>query len=338
MKTKLITLVTPALLIANLAVAGDRAPVNSQWLNVEGETNLDYFAKDSQNYETNLRLQDSKVKLTANVARGLKAVIAAKLSRMLIDNGTSVGSDVFDAEKFINEAYIEVRMSEITGTPVAVVLGKHAMAFGQQASELPMYQDNLLYNLGKKEDVIGVTVKLEKAALAGILDSLEVSAFEAGEEDLKIANYGGLAIRMSKNLTQQLKATGSAMVIGQDNNYVWSDAEKRAALGFVYSGAKGNWKAYAEGIYFEGNAANPNKNWGATAGVAVKAGPGDVVVEYSYLEATAHQIAAAYNLPVGRNLVISPEVRHNFNDDGSQDTRFGVRSKVKFNSNDSRRN
>lgn len=325
--------------MANVALAGGpEAPVSSNWLKVEGEANLDYFAKDSNDYETNLRLKDSRVRLSAQVARGLKAVVGAEISRRLIKDGVSVGSQVFDIERFINEAYIEIRMSEITGTPVAVVLGKHAMAFGQQVSGLPMYQDNLLYNLGKKEDVIGVTVTLEKAALAGVIDSLELSVFEAGEKDLKIADVGGMSIRMSKAIAQQLKATASGMAIGKDNNYVWADAEKRAALGFVYTGKKGTWKAYAEGIYFEGNAANPNKNWGTNAGVAVKAGPGDVVLEYAYLEATAHQIAAAYNLPVGHNLVISPEVRYNFNNDGSEEFRAGVRSKVKFNSEDSRQN
>ena len=340
MKKQILSVLAATTMVAQIAAAGDTAPVNSHWLRVESEANLDYFAKDSQNYETNLRLQDLRVRLTGKITKHVKAVLTTQIERMLIENGVETSGATFDVERFVEEAYIEVSMNEQSGVPVAVLIGKQAAAFGQQASRLPMFKDNLLYNLTRHEQVIGVSVKLEAKWLEQVLGSLEVSVFDNTQYDLKLGDAAGASIRLSRAITSKLKATASAMAIAKDNNYNWSDADKRITLGFVYDNGKGSWKTYAEGIYFEGNTAYPNSNWGAQIGAAKWFGFGEAVVEYQYLENVAHEIAAAYNIPVGKNLVVSPEVRYQRKDDGSgdDDTRLGVRTKVRFDSHQGHKN
>ncbi len=334
---KMVFAIAPAILIANFAMAADQQPagapqdqLDTSWLHVEGETNIDWFGSDSKNYESNLRTQDVKIRLTADIAKGIKAVIAAKFDRSLIENGTEVNGEKFDFEKFIEEAYVEIRMDKITGAPVAVLVGKHAMAFGQNASRMPMFKDNLLYDLSRQDEVIGITVRLDKQLLGGVIDSLEASVYETESGDLNIGEGAGASIRMTKQLTEKLKATASAMANQKNKGDDWDSMEKRGAIGVVYDNGNGTWKAYAEGIVFDNNTANPNANYGATTGVAVNAGPGEVVLEYSYLEKTAHEVGVAYNIPVTRNVTISPEARHSWKEDGTQDTRIGVRVSIGF--------
>ena len=365
--TTLLTLVTPALLCGALAFAGDdqvdhrkshkrpkhedkQSPkdegdqaegIDTSWLKVEGEANLDYFAKDSDNYRTNLRAQDAYVKMTADIAKGVRVAVKAQLDNALMVSGAGVAGSTFDIEQFIREAYIEIHFDEITGTPVAVIMGKGPMAFGQQLSHLPMFKDNLLYGANTIDQVVGITVALDKRVLGNALDSLEVSAFENGAGDLQIASGYGIAVRMSKQLAQGLKMTASGAAIedpSKGNSSAWSDLEKRAALGLVYEGGK--WRAFAQGVYIQGNASYPNSNWGVNAGTGVIVGPGEVVLEYTYLEKAAQQVALAYNLPLGENLTISPEVRYTFNQASGNpnDTQVGVRAKVKFNKHEEKKN
>lgn len=340
MKNTIATVLAATLMVSPIVRADDHAPIDSKWLRVEAEANLDYFGHKSNDYETNLRLQDARVRTTSQIARHIKTVMTYQIERMLIENGVETSGATFDYEKFIEEAYVELTYNEETATPVAVLIGKQAAAFGQQASRLPMFKDNLLYDLTRHEQVIGVSMKLEARFLEQVLGSLEVSVFENSQNDLKIGDAAGASIRLSKAITSKLKATASAMAIAKDNNYNWSDAEKRLSLGVVYDNGKGSWKTYAEGVVFEGNTKYPNSNYGFQIGRAKQVGRGEVVIEFSYLENVAKELAFAYNMPVGKNLVISPELRHQWADDGSgdQDTRLGVRTKVRFDSKAGRAN
>lgn len=330
-----LTVVAPVLLMSSLAMANG---LDTSWLQVQGDVNLDYFGKDSQDYASNLRVQSTNIKLTAEVAKGIRAVVKASIDQDLRVNGADVGS-TFDSKKFLEEAYIEVKMDELTGTPVAVVIGKQAMAFGQQMSNLPMYKDNLLYSANTIKDVIGVTVKLDNRLLGQAFDSLEVSAFETGANDMEIGDGRGLSIRASKQLTETLKATVSSAFmeradLGNKSEHL-RDLERRSTLGLVYDNGNGTWKAYAEGIIINGEAAYADARYGATGGATIKAGPGVVAIEYSYLEKVAQEVAVAYNVPVGQFLTVSPEVRHTFEQDSgaASDTRIGVRMKASFGDN-----
>lgn len=135
--------------------------------------NLDYFASSTNDYASNLRAQDARITLTAKLSENIKAVISAQISETLRQNGVDVNGEKFNLNKFIQEAYIEIKM-DMGGNPVAVVVGKQAIPFGQNASKLPMFRDNLLYDVGTIDQVIGVTVRMDRNLLK-FLDSAEIS-------------------------------------------------------------------------------------------------------------------------------------------------------------------
>lgn len=158
---------------------------------------------------------------------------------------------------------------------------------------------------------------------------LKSAGFENGAEDLKIGDGAGVAIRVSKQLTEKLKGTasGSRVEIGSTEKY-----ETRGSLGLVFDNGNGSWSAFAEGFALHNSVAHPNSKWGATVGTSLPVGPGEVAVEYSYLEKAAQEVALAYNLPLGADPTLSPEIRYiDHENAATQDgTRVGVRVKAEF--------
>lgn len=318
----------PMILAASFAF--QPAAVAAPWLKVDGQVSFDSTAASSSNYESKLRVQDAELRFELLLKTGIKMVVRAELERQL--NGSQVFSDA-QLDQIIEEAYIQIETDKM-GLPRAVVtFGKHQMAFGQNVTELPMFKDRLLYDLSKKDEVIGMTVALPTNFMK-IVDEVAISIFEAGAGDFKISEDKGGSLRLSKQLTKQLKAQVSYMI----QQHGSADLEQRGSLGFVFSSDDGTWKIWTEGLIIR---ANPiyGDTWGATLGGSYKLGPGAVVVEYSYLNEQAHEIAVAYNLPVGRNLILSPELRHRMDrtGTGSDDTVIGIRARLQFHAEVTRR-
>jgi hypothetical protein len=327
---KMVTVALAAALMSSAAMANNSKALDTSWLSVSGEANLDYLANSSNDYETNLRAQDARITLAAQLGANIKAVLSAQLSETLRQNGVDVKGDQFDLDQFIHDAYVEIKL-DAAGQPMAVIVGKQAIPFGQNASRMAMYKDNLLYGVTNIDQVVGLTVKLDKGLFA-MLDGVEASVFENGVGDLKISKDKGLAIRVSKKLAEKFTATASGVIAEQAGSDV---KDRRASLGVVMDNGDGSYKIYAEGVVRDGNlAADPKKaNYAATVGGAMQVGPGEVVVEYSWLEKSMQQVALAYNLPLGENLTISPEVRRNIYDNATgkaDDTTIGVRAKASF--------
>lgn len=318
-------LALPIVLAATLAAqpAAQAAP----WLNVDGQINFDANSKNSNDYETShLRVQDAELRFELIIREGIKAVVKAELESKL--NSSTMDND-FDMDKFIEEAYIQIETDKISGLPRAIItVGKHEIAFGQHATELPMFKDGLLYDLTKQNEVIGMTVELPTNFFK-IVDSVAVSVFEAGAGDLKIADEKGMSLKLTKKLSDQLQAQVSYMMKEHAGT---TDKEQRGSIGFVFSSKDGNWKVWAEGVVVTKNPLYADDTKGGSIGGSYKVGPGTVVVEYSYLQDQAQEIAAAYNMPVGSNLVLSPEVRHrkDLSGTGSDDTVIGIRARLQF--------
>ena len=326
---------------AALKKTEDEPGIDKSWLEVKGELNLDYFATNTDNYLTNIKAKDAHIEFSAKVAKGIKATIAFEITRYLMQNGKIAAGEKFNIEDFVNEAYVEISLDEISGTPIAIVVGKTEMAFGEQLSHLPMYKDNLLFEANREKDVIGLTVALDKKILGTILDSVEASVFENGPGDLRFGKGAGLSIRISKTLSDKIKATVSAAAIERDDRSdspQWQNLEKRATLGFVYK--NGNFSAFAQGILLQGYTALPDSTYGANAGIALNMGPGEMVMEYTLLQKVAEEVALAYNLPIGKHFIISPELRYQFDRAASapNDLRIGLRIKLKVDNEAEKKN
>ncbi|WP_413613099.1 hypothetical protein [Bdellovibrio sp. HCB-110] len=319
MKVQVTTAVLAALLCTQ-TVKAESAP----WLKIDGQANFDMTGSSSDDYERTLRVQDAEIKFELLVREGIKLVVKTELEQKL---NKATMDDKFDIGKFLEEAYIQIETDKISGLPRAVITaGKHQMAFGQNYHELPMFKDSLLYNLSKQDEVIGFTVELPMNFFK-IVDSVAISMFEAGAGDLKISDEKGASIRLSKELTSQLSAQISGMMKENQGTDV---KEKRGSVGFVFKSQDGSWKVWAEGVVIVDNPVYTDTTVGGQVGGSYKVGPGAIVVEYQYLDKQAHEVAVAYNLPVGRWLVLSPEIRHRMDRTGSgtDDTIVGIRARL----------
>lgn len=298
----------------------------ASWIKVDGEINFDSTGKKSEDYEQSLRVQDAQLRFELLLREGIKMVVRTELEQKLNEN---TWDNEFDMDKFLEQAYIQIETDKVSGLPRAIItVGKHQMAFGQNYTEIPMFKDSLLYDLSRQEEVIGMTVELP-GNFFKIVDSVAISMFEAGAGDLEISDLKGASIKLSKKLSSQLEAQVSAMMKDQEGT---EDKEKRGSVGFVFSSADGNMKVWAEGIVTNKAATMDDNQYAGKVGASYKVGPGAVVVEYSTIENETNELALAYNIPVGKHLVISPEVRQRTqtNDSDSDETVVGVRARLQF--------
>ena len=321
MKSRFVlTAMIASLLSGNLAQAEEAPP----WLKVEGHANFDVIGSSVDNYERNLRVQDAEIKFELLLREGIKVVIKTELEQRLDKN---LRQKDFDFQKVIEEAYIQIETDKISGLPKAIVtFGEHSMAFGQKVRELPMFKDALLYRIGKQGEVIGLTVELPDNFFK-IVDSVAISVFEAGANDLEIANEKGGSIRLTKKLSDRLTGEVSALIKENPNTDI---KEKRGSIGVVFQSEDGTQKIWFEGLVVDGNPQYKQTTLGTQIGGSYKLGPGSIVVEYQYLQDQAHELAAAYNLPVGTWLVLSPEIRHRKDLSGKKpdETVIGVRARI----------
>jgi len=322
MKLQLTTAVIAAVIGAQ-TVKAENAP----WLKVEGSANFDANGSSATDYERSLRVQDAEIKFELLVREGIKIVVKTELEQKL--NESTMDND-FDMDKFLEEAYIQIETDKLTGLPRAIITaGKHQIAFGQHYTELPMFKDSLLHSLSKQDEVIGFTVELPTNFL-NIVDSVAISMFEAGAGDLKLSDERGTSIKLSKNLSNQLAAQVSYMMKDTAGTDI---QEKRGSIGFVFKSEDGSWKVWAEGLMIKDSPAYSETTYGGQVGGSLQVGPGAVVVEYQVLQKNASEVAVAYNLPVGKYLVLSPEVRHRMNEGGTDETTVGIRARLQAHMN-----
>ncbi|OYZ24175.1 MAG: hypothetical protein B7Y39_01740 [Bdellovibrio sp. 28-41-41] len=295
------------------------------WLRVGIDATVDTTASKVADYEASLKT-NLDLRFEVLMREGIKAVVKARLEQTIVENGKSEDWQKVDIEKLVEEAYIQIETDKISGLPRAIITaGKQTMAFGQALTELPMFRDNLLYNLSAEREMIGLTVTLPTNFLK-VVDSVAISMYENGAGDFKVADEKGVSIKVSKALSEQLKLQASALIKENANT---TDKETRGSLGFVYTGDQGKYKVWAEGLVFDNNPTMPNTKFGGQIGGSYQLGRGAVVVEYQYLEKQAKELAIAYNLPVNSWLVIAPEVRFRKNENGQpNETRVGIQARI----------
>lgn len=179
-----------ASLLVSAMTLGATPGFAASWLEIEGQVNFDVSASEKGNWERNLRTQDDEITLSLLITKGIKIVVQTELERALIIANNGVQSDAFNIEKFIEDAYIQIETDKF-GMPRAIITaGKHDMAFGQNATKMPMFKDNLLYSLTNEREVIGLTVGLP-ANFFGLVDKAAFSVFETGAGDLALSNGVG---------------------------------------------------------------------------------------------------------------------------------------------------
>lgn len=307
---------------ATASATGDLPP----WLDVSGNVNFDAQANKEGNGlgDAQYQAQDAELRFEILAREGVKLVIKAELEKVL---NKYIKDEDLDTQlgQMLEEAYIEIQTDKF-GLPRAIVtVGKQRMAFGQRIAELPMFKDSLLHKLNNEEEMIGFTVTLPPNFFK-VVDTVAISLYETGAGDLKISKEKGATIQLSKKLTQQIEMQVSALM----KQHEGSETESRGSIGFVYTSEDGAFKVWAEGVVMKHNPEYLNSRYAATVGAAVKMGRGAVVIEASMIEKVGREIALAYNLPVGSNLILSPEVRYIIHENGDKETVVGIRARIEF--------
>lgn len=279
------------------------------------------------NGEETVQLSKSFVKLSADWQQKIRAVITTKLDRVLRQSGSAVATEM-DVGNFVKDAYIEIR--NIAGIPVAVVVGKQAVAFGNAMTHMPQFNESPLWGLQNKTEVFAVTVKLETGIL-GLFDKAEVSIFELEGGDFEIGRVNGASLRISKELTKQWFLRLSAMHMGDED--MVDEGEDRASVGLVYKSKDNSFVGWIEGIVFSNNPSYPDSNVAITAGGLLKVTKGvNVVAEYSYIQDSIQEIGVGTRVMLTQNVSAGAEVRYrdDMNNDDNDGFIFGADVTVIF--------
>ncbi len=298
---------------------------------IDGEinTNAGYSSVSNDNYN----LDDSFVSLSVGWKDKVKLVVSAKIQEFLKANNVEFNDD-FEFAEFIRDAYIEIR--EVAGSPVAVVIGKQPMSFGQNVQLMPIFNNNPMSELQEIDEVFGFTVDLTEG-LFGLFDRVELSVFETERGDLEIGRIDGASVRVSKMLTDQWLLTLSHAEIG--NNHLSSGQERRTSIGLIGETTDGYVVGWAEAMYFTNNPRYENSNFGLTGGIMVRVHrTTNVVVEGTWISKELYEVALGANVALTENLTMGPEIRYRNSEANGGEVIFGVNVRYTFGNTGTPRN
>jgi hypothetical protein len=317
------TLLTSLAFTAVLASSNTSFAFNTDFLSVSAEAEVRSGTSLDSNWSDNASLSArASLTLDAQISDTVRAVITAELRQLLAENSEFVDLQDVDLEEMIREAYIEVKM--VNGSPVAFILGKHEMAFGQNFSKLAMTNrgaNERMAEATRKDEVMGITVQLP-ANFFGMINSIEASVFENGAGDLEIGEMNNVSIRVKGDLTENIEFTASYM-----NEDGGSDREQTAALGMIYT--NGDWTAYVEGVGFIDNDSLADTDFAFHAGAAYDAGHGVVAVEYTWIEDSLSELSVSYETEIANGVTVGPQGTYVLSGDNEGDASLGVVLKVK---------
>lgn len=300
-------------------------------LGYDAEINLN--ALNSKVDGGDIRLQSSYVKLSLEWKNKVRAVVKTKLEEIFAENKIDLNDD-FSLGEFIKEAYIEIR--EINGSPMAIIVGKQPMAFGQGVEAMPLFRNNPLVQLQEIVEVFGVTVDLSEG-LFGIFDQAELSVFETEGEDLKLGEIDGVSLRLSKMITDQILLTLSHAELG--NNHLDSGHERRTSIGLIGESTDGVLVGWVEGIYFSNNPEYPKAEFGLTVGGMMRVHETtDVIVEYNMIQNELQEIGLGVRTNLTQNVTVGAEVRYRNYVERKDDVIFGISLTYRFGSTPYSRN
>lgn len=301
---------TKTVALSLLMASANVSAFDTGFLSVSTGGELDYSAAEASNWKDSSGLSlRAEITLEAQLTEAIKAVITGELKESLIASGDWQDLDLSDneLEEMIREAFIEIKM--VSGTPVAFIVGKHEIAFGQNFSGLAMNDRGANAAMGTRVDgVVGVTVALD-ANFFGLFDKVEASVFENGAHDLEIGDMNNVSIRLTSELMENLVLTTSYM--NQDTG--GADREQQAAVGVIYK--NGDWTAHVEAVgLIDSNSVN-DPSFKLNTGVAYNLEYGVVAVEYTWVEDSLKQLGISFEREVAPGITVGPQGTYNLDTD-----------------------
>lgn len=263
--------------------------------------------------------EKSDILLSARVSEEVRAALISHIRNELGRNG----QHQWAVDSLASQA--SVRIENVGGTPVAFVIGKQSVSFGNRQWKSPHFDADPVAAANSQSDVIGFTVVLGDL---GLFDLIEASVFETSAGDLEIGAIDGASIRLTKEISENWKVVASA--IHQGKGLVQDD--NRESIGFIFN--DGTWTIWAEGVHMSGNSAFPDAEWALTVGFEKKINNRErVVVSLSYIESALTRVAIAYEIRFAKNLNFSPEIAYVTRPDGSGEMQYFARTTLRFQPN-----
>lgn len=296
-------------------------------ISYDSEINTNYSNGGEEGDVVNL--EGSYVSLSVEWKNKIRGVVKTKLEQIFQDNRVEFNED-FSLSEFIKEAYIEIR--EINGSPMAIIIGKQPMAFGQNVQAMPLFKNNPLAEMQDIDEVFGVTVDLSEG-LFGLFDQAEISAFETDDGNFKIGDIDGVSGRLSVMLTDQVLLTLSHAELG--NGHLDSGHERRTSVGLIGESTDGVLVGWVEGLYFSNNPEYPNADFGITTGAMMRVHETtDVIVEYSYIRKELQDYGIGVRTNLTQNVSVGAEVRYQNYVESNRDSDivFGINLTYRFGS------
>lgn len=239
-------------------------------------------------------------------------------------------STTISASANSSRKYIEIR--EVGGSPIAIIIGKQPMAFGQNVQAMPFFENNPLADLQEIKEVYGITVDLTEG-LFGIFDQAEVSVFETGKGDLELGKVDGVSIRLSKMITDQWLVTLSHADLGNDGQS--TGRERRTSVGLIGETSDGTLVGWVEGMYFSNSPEYQNSNFAITVGGMMRVHETtDIIVEYNWVEKELQEIGVGVRTALTSNLSIGAEVRYRNYVERDNEVVFGIMLTYTFGNSD----
>jgi hypothetical protein len=321
---KLISMAILATGLSNPLMAQDIGLLGDDFkVSYYGEVNANYVSHPSYNYDYHY----AWLSLGVEWKNKVRAVLTTSLTATFEDGNIELEDD-FSLEEFITEAYIEIK--EVGGSPVAIIVGKQAIPFGQKVEEMPIFGNNPIEDLYGIDEVFGLTVKLDQGLL-GLLDSASISAFETESGDLSIGDINGISVKISKELSKNIALNAGAARMSSD-----SGDETRMTVGLIGKSDSGDLVGWVNGMLFSNNPKYPNSDFAITAGAKYQLTKStDVVVEMTYVEKEVMQYSIGTNVAVTSRITVGAEVRYNDYEDAKEDEIvFGLNTRYTFGVND----
>lgn len=292
-------------------------------LSVSAATYTDFISNQpDEDLDLDTAKNKTCIKITADLSENVRAHVLLKLIHYFKENGSTDVVNKTDLEKWLNQAYIEIH--DIEGVPMAFIVGKHWVAFGANVNKMPTPENSPLFLDGLYDEVFGFTVSLEEVPF---FDLVEVSGFETEGGDLSIGDYYGASVRLTKDITDKLKAKVSHLHANNED----LDNTNSTSVGLIF--ADGTWTGWFEGIYLDGSKQYPDSGFGMTTGVSKKFEAGTVAVEIAYIENSLIQYGIGFLFDIVENVQVAPEIRYNDYEDGREnDWQVAVRVIMKFKS------
>ena len=257
--------------------------------------------------------------------------LEANFSHLFEKHGLEVNED-FDWEQFVGEATVKIQ--DIGGESVAVIVGKQTMPFGLGflGMPLPFFWNNSAEYMRWLWGLMGATVELsELSRFQNVVDKVELAIFESSRDwDFDIQEKPAFSMRVSKTIeTDDYEHEIIASYARIDNDHLNDPTgdEERISLGFVTkTPSTDRLILWGEGVYFKNNPffLAPDKRFVISTGVV-----GQITEEmflsgeYSLMEDVQKSYAGAvWYRPFskdGQRLTFGVEYRHTDFDSSSSE-------------------